>query len=182
MAIYYNGIKIVGRGIDGKSGKTAYETAKLGGYTGTEAEYNEQLVAIGDAVAGFNDLKEDVQEAEAKVQAATEQVNNKIIEFNTLVNNTNTQINNLVNEAIGDINEAKNDALNNIPNADTLATKDYVADAISQATSAIVTDIFYYGSSAPSNIKLLWIDSNSTTGGLKYHNGTSWVHVPVAWS
>ena len=58
------------------------------------------------------------------------------------------------------------------------ATKQYV----DTKTASIVTDIFYYGASAPSNTKLLWIDSNTATGGLKYHNGSDWVHVPVAWS
>ena len=170
MAIYYNGIKIAGRGIDGKNGKTAYETAKLGGYTGTEAEYNEQLVAIGEAVAGFNDLRDKVDAAEENIQAAIDNAEAKLVQVNTTVNNAITQI-----------NQARDEALSSIPNAETIATKQYVTEQINAATASIVTDIFYYGSTAPSNTKLLWIDSNSTTGGLKYHNGTSWAHVPVAW-
>lgn len=43
-------------------------------------------------------------------------------------------------------------------------------------------EIYHVDSSAPSNTNLLWIDTNSTTGGLKYYNGNSWVHVPVAYS
>lgn len=60
-----------------------------------------------------------------------------------------------------------------------MATQTWVNDKISD----IVTDIWYYGASAPSNTKLLWIDSNTTSGGLKfYKNATDgWVHVPVAW-
>lgn len=59
------------------------------------------------------------------------------------------------------------------------ATKAYV----DSKTAAIVTNIWSYGSTAPSNKKLLWIDSNATTGGLKFYKNTSegWVHVPVAW-
>lgn len=53
MAIYVNGIKVAGRGI---SGKSPYQIAKDGGYTGTEAEFNDQLVAIGEATKGFNEL------------------------------------------------------------------------------------------------------------------------------
>lgn len=41
---------------------------------------------------------------------------------------------------------------------------------------------FAVGASAPANKKLLWIDTNATTGGLKYHNGSAWVHVPVAYT
>lgn len=40
--------------------------------------------------------------------------------------------------------------------------------------------IFYAGKTAPSDTKKLWIDTTATTGGLKYHNGSAWVHVPVA--
>lgn len=42
--------------------------------------------------------------------------------------------------------------------------------------------IYHVGTSAPSNTKLLWIDTTANTGGLKYHNGSSWVHVPTAYS
>ena len=49
--------------------------------------------------------------------------------------------------------------------------------------SAIDTkDIFVAGGTAPSNTKLLWIDTNASTGGLKYYNGTAWVTVPVGYT
>jgi hypothetical protein len=41
------------------------------------------------------------------------------------------------------------------------------------------TKQFHVGTTAPSNTNLLWID---TANGLKYHNGTDWVIVPVAYS
>ena len=34
----------------------------------------------------------------------------------------------------------------------------------------------------PDDTDLFWIDTNETTGGLKYYNGSSWVHVPVAYA
>jgi len=34
----------------------------------------------------------------------------------------------------------------------------------------------------PMNTNVLWIDTNATTGGLKYHDGSTWVHVPVAYT
>lgn len=40
--------------------------------------------------------------------------------------------------------------------------------------------VFHAGTTAPDNKGLLWIDTTATTGGLKYHNGTAWVHVPVS--
>lgn len=42
--------------------------------------------------------------------------------------------------------------------------------------------VFSVGTTAPSNTKLLWIDTTATTGGLKYYNGSAWVHVPVAFT
>lgn len=41
---------------------------------------------------------------------------------------------------------------------------------------------FAAGTAAPANTKALWIDTTPGTGGLKYHNGTAWVHVPVAYT
>jgi hypothetical protein len=41
---------------------------------------------------------------------------------------------------------------------------------------------FHVGDKEPSNTHLLWIHTNSKQGGLKYYNGTSWVHVPVAFT
>ena len=42
--------------------------------------------------------------------------------------------------------------------------------------------IFYAGTSAPSDTTIFWIDTNASTGGLKYYNGSAWVVVPVAYS
>lgn len=44
------------------------------------------------------------------------------------------------------------------------------------------TGAFSVGTTAPSNTKLLWIDTTATTGGLKYYNGSAWTHVPVAFT
>lgn len=38
------------------------------------------------------------------------------------------------------------------------------------------------GTSAPSDTKKLWIDTTVNTGGLKYWNGSAWVHVPVGYA
>lgn len=47
-------------------------------------------------------------------------------------------------------------------------------------TLADLGGIFYAGKTAPSDTQKLWIDTTATTGGLKYHNGSAWVHVPVS--
>jgi hypothetical protein len=40
---------------------------------------------------------------------------------------------------------------------------------------------FIASTEAPANTSVLWIDA-SEDGGLKYHNGTDWVTVPVRFS
>ena len=42
--------------------------------------------------------------------------------------------------------------------------------------------MFVTGSTPPTQTNLFWIDPTPVTGGLKYHNGTEWTHVPVAYS
>lgn len=42
--------------------------------------------------------------------------------------------------------------------------------------------VYSVGTSAPENTKLLWIDTTSGTGGLKYYDGSAWKHVPVAFT
>lgn len=46
MSIIVNGKRVAGLGIPGKS---AYQAAVEGGYTGTESEFNQHLAGIGDA-------------------------------------------------------------------------------------------------------------------------------------
>lgn len=41
---------------------------------------------------------------------------------------------------------------------------------------------FHVGTSEPSDTAQLWIDTTANTGGLKYHNGSAWVAVPVAYT
>jgi hypothetical protein len=53
---------------------------------------------------------------------------------------------------------------------------------IIEAANGGVAQVYYVGDTAPTNTKLLWIDTNSTTGGLKYYDGSAWVHVPVAFT
>ena len=46
----------------------------------------------------------------------------------------------------------------------------------------IKLDVFAAGEAPPEDSKLLWIDTDPESGGLKYHNGAGWVHVPVAYT
>lgn len=50
------------------------------------------------------------------------------------------------------------------------------------AALAGLSKVFAVGTTAPADTGMLWIDTTAKTGGLKYHNGTAWVHVPVAYT
>ena len=41
--------------------------------------------------------------------------------------------------------------------------------------------IYYAGSSAPGDTRLLWIDTTADTGGLRYYDGSAWSIVPVSY-
>lgn len=42
--------------------------------------------------------------------------------------------------------------------------------------------VFAAGAEAPEDTGVLWIDTASGTGGLKYFNGSAWVPVPVSYT
>lgn len=60
-----------------------------------------------------------------------------------------------------------------------MVTSGGVYTAINNLASTI--GVFQAGTTAPTNTKLLWIDTTASSGGLKYYNGSNWVHVPVAF-
>lgn len=62
----------------------------------------------------------------------------------------------------------------------TLTAQDVGAASANHSHADMSVTVFHAGPSAPANTGLLWIDTTATTGGLKYHNGTAWVHVPVS--
>lgn len=47
---------------------------------------------------------------------------------------------------------------------------------------AKLNKIYSVGTSEPTDKLLLWIDTTENTGGLKYYNGSAWVHVPVSYT
>lgn len=70
-------------------------------------------------------------------------------------------------------------------NADiTLTAQDVGAAAANHSHSfeSLSGKVFHAGTSAPANKGLLWVDTTANTGGLKYYNGSAWVHVPVAYN
>lgn len=50
-----------------------------------------------------------------------------------------------------------------------------------QSLSTYSFDAYVVGTTAPTDTKKLWIDTNSNNG-LKYYNGSAWVPVPVMYT
>lgn len=57
MAIVVNGKKVAGLGL---SGKSAYQAAVDGGFTGSEQEFNQSLASIGDINAALDAINGEV--------------------------------------------------------------------------------------------------------------------------
>lgn len=57
-----------------------------------------------------------------------------------------------------------------------------VWELTSEPPKPIAPAPFLAGPTPPENTEMLWIDTTAGTGGLKYWNGTAWVHVPVAYT
>ena len=54
-------------------------------------------------------------------------------------------------------------------------------DAITPASIGALSSSFYAAASAPSDTRLLWIDTaNSNT--MKFYNGSTWVGVNAVWA
>lgn len=64
-------------------------------------------------------------------------------------------------------------------------TKQYTDDSVTNLRNEVINGTIggavFYGTTPPSNTRALWVDTTPSTGGLKYHNGTAWVSVPVAY-
>lgn len=73
------------------------------------------------------------------------------------------------------------EALANKPNLSVYAKLDHTHSLEDLGISSVKTTIFVFGTTAPEDTGILWIDTTENTGGLKYYNGTAWVHVPVAY-
>ena len=54
-----------------------------------------------------------------------------------------------------------------------------VTSSVQAQLNAKMDSVIHYGVTSPSNTKLLWLDTNQDTGGLKYYNGSAWIHVPM---
>lgn len=134
MAIYVNGKKVAGIGANGKdgvNGKSAYQAATDGGYSGTEQEFNQ-------ALGNLNQLFTSVSDGKSAIAAA---ITDKGV--TTAADATFQQMaDNIMNIESGNVGELCTLTIIGLNNAET-ATKtvsgynaDGIFNVISQSTSS----------------------------------------------
>ena len=187
LTVYFNGILM--KETDNYEVDTTNNTVNLAGFS---AEAGDIVTIMGLLGAQSIDFGQEAIDAINEINAA---VNNAKSELQAAVDQASADIDNLVKQLPSNWDDYLNKNANNVMNSGSkitmasnytpsgnydVTTKTYVDSAISTATSAIVTDIYKASSTAPSNTKLLWIDTGDSNI-LKYYNGSAWTPVVVAW-
>ena len=126
-------------------------------------------IAVNEGYTGTeNDFNTQLKNI-GQAASGFDSLNGKVTEVEQKIQSLNAQVTELDNQVRTTITEGKNEIENK------------TAEAL-EAISAAIPMLFTASAEAPSDTRLLWIDTTANTGGLKYYNGTSWVHVPVAWT
>lgn len=63
-----------------------------------------------------------------------------------------------------------------------IATANYTEQILNLQNAIASLQILVVDSSAPEDTNKLWLDTDNLHGGLKYYNGDTWKHVPVAYT
>ena len=209
LTVYFNGILM--KEVDNYTVNTTNNTVNLVDFSAEAGDIITIMGLLGaqsinfsqEAIDAINEINAAVatakEEIDDKVQTAFTQIDAKIDEIEAFVNELPDDTTKLMAKNTNNTMEAgykitMDSSYTPSGNYDVatklyidnktsgMATQTYVNNQISTATASIVTDIYKTGSTAPSNTKLLWIDTGTTDPGLKYYNGSSWVTVPVRWS
>lgn len=169
------------QGVPGTAGKSAFSAAQEGGYTGTEAAFNQSLAGLDgmarkkvpaaagnlaalDSTGGLADSGK--KPADFDPAGSAEAVRGSL---STHTGNTQNPHGVTAAQVGADPAGSASSALT--------AAKAYTDGQL----GAFSVKPFYAGATAPENTNLLWIDTQSG-GVLKYHNGTGWVLVAAAYS
>ena len=201
LTVYFNGILM--KETDNYTVNTSNNTVNLVDFSAESGDIVTIMGLLGaqsidfgqEAIDAINRINQAVEEAkeeiDAKVTAAANSINTTAAEAEARINTLKQELpenwdDYIVAGSSITVDSGGYIAMDNnySPTNNNVTTKKYVDEAISTATSNIVTDVFHKGTSAPSNTKLLWIDTNSSNGNglMKYYNGSSWVAISAIWS
>lgn len=130
----------------------------------------------------------NVQSAIENLQTKVATSQNTLSDVSTTINTHTTNINALDSTVASHTTSIN--TINTTVNSHTSTINSHTTSInnLQTAMNNLVTDVWHIGSTPPSNAKLFWIDTNTTTGGLKYlpsgstNSAANWKHVPVAWT
>lgn len=132
-----------------------------------------------DFEAADAQLRKDFQDADSQLrkdfQAADSALESKLRKEYQDADNT------LEGKLRKEYQDADRQIRNDFTSGDTYLQQQ-ITELITNINNGTIGGGVHVGSSAPDNKKMLWVDTTTTTGGLKHHNGSSWVHTPVAYS
>ena len=148
---------------------------KLGEIDTATSEINHRIDDLSDSVdERFSEFNENLTAVDDRETEHYTTVTQNIASINSAIATTNVNLSTLDTREANHYIELSGRISTNTTNIENLRN-----DIINGTIGAAV----HVGATAPSNTKCLWIDtSSSTNGGLKYHNGSAWVHVPVAYA
>lgn len=170
MSIKINGVTVAGVG---RPGTSAYESAKKGGFTGTEQAFNQALADISNKDITLKDLT-FTGGASAVYNGSTA----TSIAIPTKLPNPNSLT---FTGAVSGTYDGSTALTVNIPEVDdngevvirldtTLTQSGVAADAkaVGDRINGINPQIWHAGTTPPTNANLLWIDTSIGNGILKY--------------
>jgi len=192
LTVYFNGLLM--KETDNYTVDTTTNTVNLVDFA---AEEGDIITIMGILGALSIDFDQEAIEAINSINQATANaettINNKVSAANAAIDEKIEEVNNIINELPSDVTTlmSKN-ATNTMTSTGKITmassytpssnydvvTKGYVDNAVGN----IITQAYSYGTSAPSDTRLLWIDTSTGNGILKYHNGSAWTAISAIWS
>lgn len=147
---------------------TAVNAVNSAKSTATSAVSSSQTTAVNAVNSAKTTAVEEIEALKAEIETLKATIDSNAANY-MKTNATNTMT------SAGKI--TMNSAYAPSSNYD-VTTKTYVDTQVATKMDSV----FYVGTSAPSNTKLLWIDTSTGNGVLTYYNGSAWTRTSSVWA
>lgn len=146
-----------------------------------------KFATLVDGQIYYREPSEVLSDIGAVAETSVNTLSSDVSTLKTTTSTLDTNISGLQNSyqnLNGEITSLKTANTTTATKLDTLQTQQssFSEDlkTLSNTVSTTLTKVFSIGTTAPSDTKLLWVDTTSNSG-LKYYNGSAWVTMPVCW-